>query len=136
MQLDVASREPAGAHEEEPVARDLVAVVDDEAKLVRRARLAVVDEMHAELHVDAVVGLGPPADVARVRVRGIEEIAGDLRAAEMPVGLVIDDVHMAPEIVVLAAAVGAEVHVLAVILEDEAARGDEVTGRLDEMRER
>ena len=94
----------------------------------------VIDE-----HVVDRLGISFDDDV------GIEQVAGDAGAVEVELVLVVHVVHVAPELAVLAAAVGAEVSALAVVFEHEAAGGDapdhlerhvDVPGRIEEKRHR
>src|ERR1700730_1157317 len=110
----------------------------DNPELRSNAWFPVVDEAstkHHGLRVARVVGCRPAADVSRVRPDARNgEVPGYLDAIEVVFVVVIDVVDVAPEPVVLAPTVGAEVRHLARARQHEPTARDEIAGQGDARR--
>src|SRR5690349_20216320 len=101
-------------------------------------RLTVVLHSDPEGHVRGAPIDGEHArstDVTRVRERGVKKVPRDTCAPQVTgrIGAVVEDIHVPPELAVLASTVGAKIDELSRVADYEPATGDEVARRRNEV---
>ena len=123
MKLDVA---PAAIRSRgsQFTRREDVPIAEGQSESVVPTGFAVVLQPHAEPDgkvARAAVDLAFSADITCLGKRRVHEVTGDPRAFQVSgrVEAVMDDVYMAPERAILAATVGAEVDLRAVVVDDQ-----------------
>src|SRR5437660_1692819 len=124
MQLDVAAANDSRRLEISVAQPDPEPVYAD-------PRLAVVLHPDPERHSKAArptVDHAFAADVTRVRKRRVHEVPGDIRTSQVSrrVEAVVENVHVPPELAVLASTVSTKIDELSRVAEYEPAAGDEV----------
>src|SRR5258708_3556126 len=134
MKLDIATA--AGRSRGTQFARRLViSITQPDPEPVAATGFAVVLHPDPEPHGLAVVEHACPTDITRVRKRRVHKVPRDISASQVTgrVGAVVENIHVPPELAMLASAVGTKIDELSRVADDPPAAGYEVARRRNEI---